>query len=101
MRKVNLPAGDHYLYLKMDDTASNYYVGNINHMQLSRLPLLDGMIAYYPFNDNAKDESGNEHNGTVYGAVLTADRSGTQTRATTSPTRIIFGASRSRIQRHR
>ena len=36
----------------------------------------DGLIAYYPFNGNANDESGNGHNGTVYGATLTTDRFG-------------------------
>jgi hypothetical protein len=36
----------------------------------------DGLVAYYPFNGNANDESGNGNNGTVNGATLTADRSG-------------------------
>ncbi|MBK7981960.1 MAG: T9SS type A sorting domain-containing protein [Ignavibacteriae bacterium] len=27
----------------------------------------DGLIAYYPLNKNTKDESGNEHNGTIFG----------------------------------
>jgi hypothetical protein len=36
----------------------------------------DGLVAYYPFNGNAEDESGNGHDGTVYGAVLTSDRYG-------------------------
>jgi len=35
-----------------------------------------GLVAYYPFNGNANDESGNGNNGTVYGATLTADRFG-------------------------
>ena len=34
-------------------------------------------IAYYPFNGNANDESGNGNHGTVYGASLTEDRFGT------------------------
>jgi hypothetical protein len=38
--------------------------------------LSDGLIAYYPFNGNANDESGNGHHGTVYGATLTQDRCG-------------------------
>ena len=38
--------------------------------------LEDGLVAYYPFNGNANDESGNGNNGTVYGATLTADRFG-------------------------
>jgi len=36
----------------------------------------DGLIAYYPFNGNADDESGNENNGVVHGAILTNDRFG-------------------------
>lgn len=36
----------------------------------------DGLVAYYPFNTNALDASGNGNNGTVYGATLTADRFG-------------------------
>jgi len=36
----------------------------------------DGLVAYYPFNGNANDESGNGNNGTVNGATLTTDRFG-------------------------
>lgn len=36
----------------------------------------DGLVAYYPFNGNANDESGNGINGTVMGATLTTDRFG-------------------------
>lgn len=38
--------------------------------------LNDGLVAYYPFNGNANDESGNGHNGTVNGATLVSDRFG-------------------------
>jgi hypothetical protein len=38
--------------------------------------LTNGLIAYYPFNGNANDASGNGNNGTVYGAALTTDRFG-------------------------
>ena len=34
----------------------------------------DGLIAWYPFNGNANDGSGNGNNGVVYGATLTTDR---------------------------
>jgi len=34
----------------------------------------DSLIAKYPFNNNAKDESGNGNNGIVYGAFFTQDR---------------------------
>jgi hypothetical protein len=42
----------------------------------SQSSFADGLIAYYPFNGNANDTSGNGKNGTVYGATLTVDRFG-------------------------
>ncbi len=36
----------------------------------------NGLVAYYPFNGNANDMSGNNNNGTVNGATLTSDRLG-------------------------
>ena len=38
--------------------------------------LQNGLVAYYPFNGNANDESGNGYNGVVYDAALIADRNG-------------------------
>lgn len=38
--------------------------------------IFNGLIAYYPFNGNANDESGNNLNGTVVGATITSDRNG-------------------------
>ena len=38
------------------------------------LGLEEGLVAYYPFNGNANDESGNDHQGIAIGATLTADR---------------------------
>jgi PKD repeat protein len=35
-----------------------------------------GLIAYYPFNGNANDESGNSHNPSVVKAIFTSDRFG-------------------------
>ena len=40
-----------------------------------------GLVAYYPFNGNANDESGNAANGTPKNATLAADRFGTLNRA--------------------
>ncbi|MDB4369588.1 hypothetical protein N9Z19_02070 [Akkermansiaceae bacterium] len=37
--------------------------------------LNNGLVAYYPFNGNATDESGNGNDGVVNGAVLATDRS--------------------------
>ena len=39
------------------------------------------LVAYFPFNGNANDESGNSNNGTIYGATLTADRFGNDSSA--------------------
>ena len=36
----------------------------------------DGLIAYYPFNGNADDQSGNGNNGIIHGAELITDRFG-------------------------
>ena len=43
---------------------------------LAQGDLNDGLIAYYPFNGNANDESGNGINGIVNGATLAEDRFG-------------------------
>jgi hypothetical protein len=39
-----------------------------------RLSLADGLVAYYPFDGNANDLSGNGNHGVVNGAALTTDR---------------------------
>jgi hypothetical protein len=39
-------------------------------------PFTDGLIAYYPFNTNALDESGNDNHGKIHGASLAEDRFG-------------------------
>jgi uncharacterized protein YecT (DUF1311 family) len=44
-------------------------------------PTSVGLVAYYPFNGNANDESGNNNNGTVVGASLTSDRFGNPNKA--------------------
>jgi len=36
----------------------------------------DGLVAWYPFNGNANDESGNENDGEIMGPELTVDRFG-------------------------
>ncbi|MEN9611932.1 MAG: hypothetical protein RLZZ628_2746 [Bacteroidota bacterium] len=41
----------------------------------------NGLVAYYPFNGNANDESGHGNNGVVNGATLTTDRFGNANKA--------------------
>jgi len=61
-------------------TASTWYLAETHDiLRWSFTPsaiysLDNGLIAYYPFNGNANDESGNNHHGTVYGAELACDR---------------------------
>jgi gliding motility-associated-like protein len=49
-----------------------------NACSKTQLPanLQQGLVAFYPFCGNANDKSGNAHNGTVHGAILTTDRFG-------------------------
>jgi hypothetical protein len=42
----------------------------------AQINLKEGLLAYYPFNGNANDISGNSNNGTVYEAALTNNRFG-------------------------
>jgi Concanavalin A-like lectin/glucanases superfamily len=46
------------------------------YAQLPSYVPTNGLIGYWPFTDNAKDASGNGHNGVVDGAVLDNDRDG-------------------------
>ena len=53
------------------------YGTNVLFQTYSSLATLkNGLVAYYPFNGNANDESGNQFNGTVYNATLTKNRFG-------------------------
>lgn len=52
----------------------------IQQMCLAQAPT-NGLIAYYPFNGNANDESGNGNHGTVHGATLITDRFGDAAKA--------------------
>lgn len=40
------------------------------------IPVIDGLVGYYPLNGNANDYSGSGYNGTVNGATLSTDRFG-------------------------
>ena len=59
------------------DAATKAYIDALmaNLQTPSNIPT-DGLVAYYPFNGNANDESGNDHHGTVNGATLSEDRNG-------------------------
>lgn len=42
---------------------------------LSQIPT-EGLVGYWPFSGNANDESGNGHDGTLFGPILESDRFG-------------------------
>jgi hypothetical protein len=46
-------------------------------MEFTTKVLMSGLIAYYPFNGNANDESGNGNNGTTFNVVNATNRFGT------------------------
>ncbi len=56
---------------------SSTYFSDINFGNRNTL----GLVAYYPFNGNANDESGNGNNGSVNGATPVIDRFGIPNRA--------------------
>jgi len=49
-------------------------VSLVAHAQVPDYVPTEGLVAWYPFNGNANDESGNGYHGLVDGALLTADR---------------------------
>lgn len=68
---------------KNDGGKATFPLSDIKNItfEISQIPT-NGLVAYYPFNGNANDESGNNNNGTVYGgALLTNDRKGNANRA--------------------
>lgn len=67
-----------------DNNESHYFDGSIDEVKIYNKALTleeikneyQGLVAYYPFNGNANDESGNGNHGTVNGATLATDRFG-------------------------
>jgi len=53
--------------------------------QVAWANLNDGLVAYYPFNGNANDQSGNGNHGTVIGANLVEDQFGKNNQAYNFP----------------
>ena len=60
------------------------FLGMISGLTAQNVPSYvptNGLVGWWPFNGNANDESGNNNNGTVNGATLTADRFGNSGKA--------------------
>ena len=60
-------SGTKTVYVWFKDSAGN--VSSSVNDTITLADITTGLVAYYPFNGNANDESGNGYNGTVTGAV--------------------------------
>ena len=56
-------------------------IGFLDYTSNAQDFITNGLVAYYPFNGNANDASGNGNNGIVNGATLTEDRYGISNQA--------------------
>ncbi len=63
------------------DSASATIKGDVEEKPSQEVILDNALQAWYPFNGNAEDKSGNGNHGIVYGATLTQDRHGNQDNA--------------------
>lgn len=55
---------------------SSLIMGNLFSQTIPQYLPANGLVAWYPFNGNANDESGNGNNGILNGATPTSDRNG-------------------------
>lgn len=67
--------GDYFITCSVDDGKGGIAVDSISvRVRDFSITQQGNLVAFYPFNGNANDESGNNLNGIVSGAVLTQDR---------------------------
>ncbi len=66
----------YYSYAEFENAFHATAIEIINEEQLDQNELSQGLIAYYPFDGNANDMSGNQYHGISRGAILTSDRFG-------------------------
>lgn len=66
---------------EIDTDMPSVHQNEQNHILEDTSFMNQGLIAYYPFNGNASDTSGNDHNTTVHGTILSADRHGSSNKA--------------------
>ena len=63
------------------DVSGKVYSLKVNLEPENKPALTKGLVAYYPFNGNANDESGQGNDGEVKGATLAVDRHGKENKA--------------------
>jgi hypothetical protein len=69
-------ATDYIVIETTDGQTHSFDLSTINDITFTSQPDTGGPVAYYPFNNNFNDESGNGLNGTNHGAAFTVDRHG-------------------------
>ncbi len=70
-------SGDYYVSCRVDDGNGGQDLDSIGVVVRDFSIVQTGrLVAFYPFNGDASDASGNGHHGTVSGAILVADRFG-------------------------
>lgn len=82
-----LPNTTYYVRAYATNSVGTSYGNNgINFIFTTDVDVTTGLVAYYPFNGNANDASGNTNHGTVQGNVtLTTDRFGNSNKAYSFP----------------
>ncbi len=73
-----IPGTKYYIRAYATNSSGTVYSIEIT-FTTTAVNLKTGLVAYYPFNGNANDISGNNNNGIVNGATLTTDRFGNNT----------------------
>jgi hypothetical protein len=69
--------GNYYILCQVEDGNGGEVIDSIGiEVRDFSIVQTGDLVAFYPFNGNANDETGNGHNGTVSGALLVADRFG-------------------------
>ncbi len=76
--QANSPLPNDYIRALNFDSGNNLWIGTATGglACMLRTQVSEGLVAYYPFNGNADDESGNGHDGSEYGVSPTEDRFG-------------------------
>ena len=69
---VNLEIGTNTIYVFGKNAADEIASDSVDIIRLSNFSLTNGLVAYYPFNGNANDESGNGNHGIEEGNAYEA-----------------------------
>jgi len=75
-RSISIQFGVYHDGNAVYDKRSALYVDDVSLKVDAPPSSIDRLAAYYPFNGDAQDASGNGNHGVVYGATLTSDRFG-------------------------